>query len=406
MANQDTNPNPRNLPATTAPPPTPNSDDSDNRCVICLDNVSDPCELGPCGHHSFDGGCIDTWIAVRPRCPLCKAVVHEIIRGPHGLPGRPVTRLPTPAELFRARYPPASSSPRGSASASSSSSSPSSPPSSSSSSSSRRGRRPRYTPADFVAAGAAYARTAAAAAARLPTTPTPTTSIAIRNRRDVYAQGLFSLPVDSSDSAAAVRAASHDVTTTRAPARFFLREPHVTTRARAFLLRELRVVFDYVPAVRAAFLADHVASMFRSARDVEELAAASELHILLAADLGGSAARLLMHELKAWLRSPYASLEEWDAAVRYPRLDEWTARAQRESRLQERRMMERLYQQLQQGEVREEFKFSAWLPYIPFGSPAAPSQPGGSMVSSADSVYAHAQFTYSMYLFRTYREHQ
>jgi len=33
--------------------------------------------------------------------------------------------------------------------------------------------------------------------------------------------------------------------------------------------------------------------------------------------LGGEDAGLLCHELEAWLRSPFARLEDWDAGVQY-----------------------------------------------------------------------------------------
>ena len=38
---------------------------------------------------------------------------------------------------------------------------------------------------------------------------------------------------------------------------------------------------------------------------------------LLQEFLGRDIARLFLHELKAWLRSPYLSLEDWDRNVQY-----------------------------------------------------------------------------------------
>jgi hypothetical protein len=38
---------------------------------------------------------------------------------------------------------------------------------------------------------------------------------------------------------------------------------------------------------------------------------------LVSEHLGRNFARLLLHELQAWLRSPYATLEVWDRHVQY-----------------------------------------------------------------------------------------
>ncbi|KAM3499282.1 hypothetical protein MY10362_007454 [Beauveria mimosiformis] len=377
MANEDTNTNLRDLGAAT-PPPTHNSDDSEDCCVICLEDVSEPCELAPCGHCNFDVGCIGSWLAVSRRCPLCKALVDRIIRGPRGLPGRPVHEIRCPAEILAASlWPRSTSSPD--------------------SSSSRRRRRPRYTPADFAAAGAAYARLMRPAPAPTPT-PTPTTtSTDIQHRREVYLQGLFSLHVDS-DPILGYR----DVT-----AALFRREPQLTTRARAFLQRELRV-FDYVPAERTAFLIDQVVTVLGNSGitgDTWDNEAAGALQTLLAADLGRSAARLLLHELRAWLRSPYASLRDWDMVVRYPRLDQWTARAEVQDRRRERELMEGL--QRQRERIGGGYKFNIWLPNIRHGLRASrhgqPSRVGGF---STDFVYANAFSAHYVQPFPTHRHQQ
>jgi hypothetical protein len=47
---------------------------------------------------------------------------------------------------------------------------------------------------------------------------------------------------------------------------------------------------------------------------------AGQAEELLRDFLGRDNARLFLHELLAWLRSPYASLEDWDRHVQYPNL--------------------------------------------------------------------------------------
>ncbi|PMB67878.1 putative RING finger protein C16G5.03 [Beauveria bassiana] len=318
MADEDTNTNPRDLRAA----PSTHNPDSEDCCVICLEDISDPCELAPCGHYNFDVGCIGTWLAVSRRCPLCKVIVNQIIRGPRGLPGRPVNDIRSPSEFLVAELWPGPSSHTPAT------------------------RRPRYTPADFAAAGAAYARSMRRAA---NTAPRDVVLRSIAHRRAVYARGLLSIHVDSGPISG-----YRELT----PA-LFHREPQLIARARAFLQRELRV-FDSVPAERAAFLIEHVVDVLQN-RDIGT--GIGLLEALLTANLGRSSARLLLHELGAWLRSPYTSLEEWDAAVRYPRLgQQGTARVeeQRQDRLREQEEMER--RQRVRDRIEGEYKFAVWLP--------------------------------------------
>jgi hypothetical protein len=45
---------------------------------------------------------------------------------------------------------------------------------------------------------------------------------------------------------------------------------------------------------------------------------AGQAEDMLSEFLGRDGARLFLHELRAWLRSPYGSLEAWDRSVQYP----------------------------------------------------------------------------------------
>lgn len=48
---------------------------------------------------------------------------------------------------------------------------------------------------------------------------------------------------------------------------------------------------------------------------------------LLADFLGRDNTRLLLHELEAWLRSPYIRLEDWDKQVQYAEESQRTRKA-------------------------------------------------------------------------------
>ncbi|PHH79937.1 hypothetical protein CDD80_3389 [Ophiocordyceps camponoti-rufipedis] len=54
------------------------------QCVICLETVSEPCELRPCRHLTFHYPCIDRWLRSdgrRRSCPICKATVSSVAFG-------------------------------------------------------------------------------------------------------------------------------------------------------------------------------------------------------------------------------------------------------------------------------------------------------------------------------------
>ncbi|KAI1332276.1 hypothetical protein F5Y16DRAFT_394349 [Xylariaceae sp. FL0255] len=72
-----------------SPPPLPNGSqyahvdvdagqDERPSCVICLDTLTDPCEVTPCGHGHFDYLCLLSWIERVPVCPLCKHHVQDV----------------------------------------------------------------------------------------------------------------------------------------------------------------------------------------------------------------------------------------------------------------------------------------------------------------------------------------
>lgn len=105
----------------------------------------------------------------------------------------------------------------------------------------------------------------------------------------------------------------------------FARDTLLQARARTWIRRELRV-FDFLspdaaaagPAVRRAdnaeFLLEYTVSILKTL-DVQ--GAAGQAAELLREFLGREHAALFLHELRAWLRSPFARLEDWDRNVQY-----------------------------------------------------------------------------------------
>lgn len=149
-------------------------------------------------------------------------------------------------------------------------------------------------------------------------------------RRNVYRNQLYSLRVGSN------RLSQY----TEVTPEHFNRDEALVSRARKWIRRELQVFRflhpeaedapeerrDPVPrsgqqrlqqrrANNAEFLLEYVVAILRT---VDIKGSAGQAEELLCDFLGRDNARLFLHELLAWLRSPYASLEDWDRHVQYP----------------------------------------------------------------------------------------
>jgi hypothetical protein len=103
-------------------------------------------------------------------------------------------------------------------------------------------------------------------------------------------------------------------------------DPDLQSRARAFIRRELRV-FNFLhtdPAGSASqaattssnaeFLLSYIVSILKM---VDVKASNGHAENLLSEFLGRQSARLFLHELNAWLRSPFTRLKDWDQKVQY-----------------------------------------------------------------------------------------
>ncbi|KAJ5578505.1 uncharacterized protein N7459_007469 [Penicillium hispanicum] len=109
----------------------------------------------------------------------------------------------------------------------------------------------------------------------------------------------------------------------------FMTDPELVSRARMWLCRELRVFGflhtnddppqDYDSNRRprpskAEFLHEYIIAILKTI-DIQGSAGLAE--DMIQGFLGRRNTRLVLHELKAWLRSPYRWLSAWDRAVQY-----------------------------------------------------------------------------------------
>lgn len=159
-----------------------------------------------------------------------------------------------------------------------------------------------------------------------PSQPTGPNDPLLR-RRHVYRHQLYSLRVGSN------RLSRYRELTPE----HFNRDEELVSRARKWIRRELRVFtflnpdsdedsgpervarpgqqrLDSRRANNAEFLLEYVIAILRT---VDMKGPAGQAEELLRDFLGRENARLFLHELQAWLRSPYSSLEDWDRNVQY-----------------------------------------------------------------------------------------
>lgn len=252
-------------------------------CVICLDVVSETCEAHPCGHKHFDYLCLLSWLEQQPRCPLCKSVVREVAYGFTEAAGD-VAKL----RIYTVPPPKAPANNQAQASASNAN---------------RANRRRRqWAPRS-----------------------TPTQDDAITRRRNVYRLQMYSLHVGSNRRTARYR--SHRDLTPQ----LFESDTELVSRARAWLRRELQV-FEFLQtpvastaqssgdamtrrrANNAEFLLEYIIAILKT---VDMQGSQGQAEGMLTDFLGRDNARLLLHELRSFLKSS-SSIEAWDREVQYP----------------------------------------------------------------------------------------
>lgn len=246
--------------------PVPQANDTSkdapqDTCVICLEHISARAIAVPCNHLNFDFLCLASWLQEQAACPLCKATITKVQydwRSPEDYETYIV-----PTEKERASSAPVSSS--------SAYSRPRFP---------RRGNR-RFGPP--------------------PRQPTPDSALSFRRR--IYQIKSFSLHVGAN------RVSDYRNLTPNT----FASNPHLQTRARTFMRRELQV-FSFLQHPNIEFLIEYVVAMLKK---LDIKGADGGAKDLVAEFLATDNASLFLHELESWLRSPYERLDDWDRHVQY-----------------------------------------------------------------------------------------
>lgn len=236
-------------------------------CAICLEAIKERAVATPCNHLGFDFICLVQWLQEHATCPLCKADVKEVQYDwctPQDF------KTYTVGQHHAAKGAASQTRQRTSAA-----------------------RRRRDVPW-----GTQASSSSSSVSAEDPS---------LARRRQVYAEHTPSLHVGAN------RISQYQTFT---PASFAASSA-LQTRARIFLRRELRV-FAFLgrrPAgANREFLVEYLVAVLKSN---DPKGADGHAEELVKEFLGREDARLLLHELDAWLRSPYERLEVWDAHVQY-----------------------------------------------------------------------------------------
>lgn len=272
------------LSSTRPPPPLPNAAlPPPETCVICLDQITEKAIALPCRHEQFDFPCLGTWLQRQQVCPLCKGEVKAIRFnvGEKAGGGSQVFYLPPPEAPSSGRQAAVGT----------------------------RQRRPRYN--------RPYSRGGRLASSAGHTTGEGSRDASLEFRRQVYRHKLYSLHVGT-NRVSRYRNITPDS---------FVKDEHLTSRARMWIRRELQV-FDFLnsrsPATsstsadrrasNADFLLEYIIGILKS---IDLKGSTGQAEELLKDFLGRESARLFLHELESWLRSPYEYLKDWDRAVQY-----------------------------------------------------------------------------------------
>jgi hypothetical protein len=251
-------------------------------CAICLEAIKERAVATPCNHLSFDFICLVQWLQEHATCPLCKADVKEVQYD---------WRTPRDYKTYTVG---------------------------------------QHHNTAKTAAGQPRQRVTTARRRRdIPWGPQTASSSSVSaedpsltRRRQIYLDHTPSLHVGAN------RISQYQTFT---PASFAA-SPPLQTRARIFLRRELRV-FDFLdrrPAgANREFLIEYLIAVLKSN---DPKGADGHAEELVKEFLGREDARLLLHELDAWLRSPYERLEAWDAHVQYASSQERAAGSHKRER--------------------------------------------------------------------------
>ena len=264
-------------------------------CVICLETVSEQAVATPCNHHAFDFLCLVSWLQQRPTCPLC---TFQLLRNFNRY--RLITAITGNAQVRSVEY-------------------------------GRRSLNDLKTyyvePNDTsgITVSSIHASTASHhfrhrhssrqhRSQRIRELP-PSPDLALHRRKLVYRDNLYSLHVGSNRLSCFT-----DLTP-----QGFSKDAELISRARKWIRRELQV-FDFLnpesgegegirrKANNAEFLLEYIVAILKT---VDVKGSGGQAEDMLQDYLGRDNTRLFLHELRAWLRSPFTSLQDWDRNVQY-----------------------------------------------------------------------------------------
>ncbi|KAK5107160.1 hypothetical protein LTR62_001685 [Meristemomyces frigidus] len=250
---------PTNTDAPTGSHSTTNTAKLDT-CTICLQIISERAVAVPCNHLSFDFLCLVSWLQEQATCPLCKAAVTKVQYDWRAPKDYKTYQVPVKKTEKRTAV--------------------------------RAGHRPTER------SGSRTGREGT-----IPSDP------AVRFRQRVYQQRTYAKHIGSNHVSQ-----YRDFTPLS-----FTKSPDLQSRARAFLRRELQV-FSFLDGILERrggtrdYLIEYIVAVLKSH---EMKAANAHAEGLVAEFLGETNAKQLLHELEAWLRSPYERLEQWDRCVQY-----------------------------------------------------------------------------------------
>lgn len=254
-------------------------------CVICLEDISEYAKTIPCAH-AFDLVCIINWLERNPTCPLCKSRVLTVEydrtswQDAKVYSVEPVQQVPSLSVADEAR-------------------------------SRTRNDNQSYRSQLVQQQQQQSPEGHASRSSTVSVDP-------LDYRKHIYRHQLYSLHVGSNRF-------SHFQELTP---RRFAQDSELVSRARKWIRRELRV-FDFLVSPgqaddsrehtnsqvpNAEFLLEWTIAMLKS---VDIKGSTGQAEDMLQEVLGRDNTRLFLHELRAWLRSPYLALRDWDCNVQY-----------------------------------------------------------------------------------------
>ncbi len=275
---------------------TGNSDqvESEDTCVICLSPVTLRAVAVPCNHLTFDFICLLSWLQEQSTCPLC--TMHLLLSYLTAASDQFTGKAQVTAIQYDWRSPEDFKTyniPR------------------------KHKHQDDVSPntTEWPSIFVPYGLPRRPRDTRRPYSP-PVEDTALLRRREVYQRKLYSQHIGSNpysgyrDISPQMIAGSSDL----------------QTRARTWIRRELRV-FSFLhhgsecstsrdgrSTGNIEFLLSYIVSILKI---VDIKASNGHAENLLTEFLGRENAKLFLHELNAWLRSPYTKVEEWDENVQY-----------------------------------------------------------------------------------------